>query len=172
MGRSIAYLAAKAAYRTILEDLSGQLIGAAVGEIRATAQREAQDGLLSPTGVAVLLARVEPESVIYEAAGRADLIIEAAPDDLETKTEVYTLIDRAAPPRCIFAATTSAMPISEIASMTYRMPQVLAMLFSDPIVPAQRLEILKSAGTSEESVEAARQVGIRMGKQVVVVEER
>jgi len=161
-GRSIAYLAARAGYRTILEDLSGRLIAAAVEEIRANALAEGQE-------VRALLARVEPETVIHAAAGQADLIIEAAPDDFETKTEVYTLLDRAAPPHCVFAATTSEVPISEIASLTYRAPQVVAMRFADPIVHAKRLEILGGAETSEETLEAARQVGIRMGKLVVML---
>ncbi len=161
--RSIAYLAAKAGYRTILEDLSGQMAGAAMEEIRARAQEERAEDLLE---------RLETGTAIDEAAGRAELIIEAAPDDFETKTEIYTLIDRASPPGCIFAATTSMVPISEIAALTYRAPQVLAMRFSDPIVEAKRLEIVRCPETSDETVQAAGEVGRRMGKQVVVLRER
>lgn len=169
-GRAVAYLSARAGYHTILEDLSGQVSGAALEEIRAAAEEELQAGRLVPADAAVLVARVEPEKVLERAAAQADLIIEAAPDDLETKAEVYTLIDRAAAPRCVFAST-SPLPIAEIASLTFRAPQVVGMHFAGPPRQAKLVELVQGIETSRAAVVAVEQVARRMGKEVVLVKE-
>jgi len=169
MGRTVAYAAARAKYRTLLEDLSGQAMEGALEAIRRTAQEEVAAGRLSPEEAGELLARLEPETAIDRAAGEADWIIEAAPDDLETKVEVYTRIDRAARPACLFAATSSTLSISEIASLTYRAPQVLGMRFPHPIHAAGRLELVQGLETSEATLAAAEQVGRRMSMKIVHV---
>ncbi len=128
-GRRLASLALQAGYRTLLEDLSGQWV-----------ERLAQDPVLR--GVE-LVRELEP------AAAAADLILEAAPDDFESKFEVYTLLDRAATPGAIFAATSSAWPVAEIASLTYR-PEKVAGLW----VWEDRLEAVRGPETSEETWDA------------------
>lgn len=170
-GRGAAYLAAQAGYRTVLEDISGQMIDLALDDIRKTAEEAVQAGRLTPGDARVLLGRIEPERELHRAAAEADLVIEAAIDDMDTKVEVYTILDRAAAPRCLFASTTSSMSISEIASVTYRAPQVLGMHFPDPVVGTKLLELVKGLETSEAALDAARQVGLRMGREVVVVKE-
>ena len=127
LGQLLAGLVAKAGYRTILEDLSGHWRGP--------------------------LAGVEVGQDLERVAGEADLILEAAPDDFETKFEVYTLIDRTAPPRCIFAPTSPAWPVAEIASLTYRGPNVLGLW----VQPAG-FELVKGPETSEETLEAVAQL--------------
>ncbi len=116
-------------YRTILEDLSGQFRGRA-------------------------LAGVEVAQDLQHVAAEADLILEAAPDDFETKFEVYTLIDRAAPPRSIFASTSPAWPVAEIASFTYRSAHVLGLW----VQPDNRVEVVPGPETSADTLEAVTQV--------------
>ena len=107
LGRELAGRAIQAGYRTLLEDLSGEW-----------RRRFGDDPAL--TGV-------EWERDLVRAASQADLILEAAPDDFETKFEVYTLLDRAAAPSCLFASTSPAWPVAEIASFTYRAPLVVGV---------------------------------------------
>ena len=128
IGCRLAGRLAGAGYRTILEDLSGQWRGT--------------------------LAGVEVARDLHRVAAEADLILEAAPDDFETKFEVYTLIDRAAPPRSIFASTSHAWPVSEIASFTYRSAQVVGVW----VQPDDRLEVVPGPETSAATLEAVRQV--------------
>jgi 3-hydroxybutyryl-CoA dehydrogenase len=129
IGCRLAGQLAGAGYRTILEDLSGQYRGQA-------------------------LAGVEVARDLHRVAAEADLLLEAAPDDFETKFEVYTLIDRAAPPRSIFASTSPAWPVSEIASFTYRSAQVLGLW----VQPDDRLEVVPGPETSAATLEAVNQV--------------
>ena len=128
-GCRLAAQLAGAGYRTILEDLSGQCRGRA------------------PAGV-------ELAQDLHRVAAEADLILEAAPDDFETKFEVYTLIDRAAPPRSIFASTSPVWPVAEIASFTYRSAQVLGLW----VRPDDRLEVVPGPETSTDTLEAVTQV--------------
>lgn len=169
-GRAVAYLSALAGYRTILEDLSGQVAGAALAEIRVAAAEELQAGRLLPADAAALVARLESGKALERAAAQADLIIEAAPDDLETKIEVYTIIDRAATPRCVFASI-SPLSITEIASLTYRAAQVLGMRFAGPPRQAKLVELVRGLDTSDAALAAVEQVALRMGKEVVLVRE-
>ncbi len=143
-GRLAAVRGAKAGYRVILEDLSGQL-DRAWDEIRKAAGAE-------------ILGRIMPERALDRAAADADLILEAAPDDMESKIEVYTLIDRMARPSCLFAATSAWLDPDEIAALTYRPAQVLAMLFS-----ATGVEVVPGRETSPESMRRAAEVAWRMG---------
>ena len=133
VGRRLAGWAAGAGYRTILEDLSGHWRNQLAGD--------------------PALAGVEVGQDLERVAGEADLILEAAPDDFETKFEVYTLMDRAAPPRCIFAPTSPAWPVAEIASLTYRGPNVLGLW----VQPAG-LEVVRGPETSKRTLAAVTEV--------------
>lgn len=126
VGRRLAARTRRAGYRTILEDLSGQWV-----------DRLAADPALD----GVEIARDLPV-----AASTADLVLEAAPDDLETKLEVYTLLDRIALPHAIFAPTSPAWPVSEVASLTYRAPLVVGLW-----VREDDLEAVRGPETSEET---------------------
>ncbi len=171
MGRQIAYLAAQAGYRTILEDISGQMIDLALDEVRRIAAEEVRAGRLAAGDAEALLARIEPERALDRAVAEAELIIEAVPDDMETKIEVYTIMDRAAAPACLFASTTSSMSITEIASVTYRAPQVLGMHFTGPALQAKLIELVRGLETSDNALAAAEQVASRMGRETARVKE-
>ena len=170
-GLAVCLLAARAGYPTVLEDISGQREDLARDRIRALAASQARAEGLSSGQVEEWLDRVKPENSLDRAVANADLVIEAVPDDLETLVEVYTLIDKAAPPGCVFASTTPAFSIAEIAALTYRPAQVLGMRF--PALPVQSQELVMVIGreTSEETVCRTEQVGLRMGKKLSRVQE-
>jgi len=170
-GWGIAFLSALAGYRTILEDLTGQLLGRALSEIRALAVGQVAAGHLTAPEQEAALARLEPQRALDEAAAAADLIVEAAPEDMETKIEVYTLIDRAAPPHCLFASATPGPSITELGSLTYRAPLVLGMRFPPPVTMTRRVELVRGHETSDGALAAAAEVARRMGKQIVRVDE-
>jgi len=152
LGRRIACLTAGAGYRTILLDLTGRLLDRAMTEIRLA------------TGPGVL-SRIEPERSLDRAATEADFLLETAPDDLETKVEVYTLMDRLARPHCIFAATSRSIPIAEIAALTYRPGRVLGMILED------RFELVRGPATSEETWSLAVQLARNVDKAKMAKQE-
>jgi 3-hydroxybutyryl-CoA dehydrogenase len=98
-------------------------------------------------------------------------VIEAVPEEMESKIEIFILLDKICRPATILAANTSALSVAEIASVTYRASRVLGMRFADPVHEMAQLEIVRAPATDEKTVAACREVGRRMGKQVVVIDD-
>jgi len=156
LGRVAARLAARAGFRTILEDISGQMIEPALAEIRA-----------SLAGDADSFARIQPFTRIEDSVRQADLVIEAVPEDMETKLEIFTVLDKSAPPGVWLASTTSALSVTEIASITLRAARTFGMHFYNESL----LEIVRGLETSDEAVAAGEAVGRRMGLETIHVRD-
>jgi len=98
-------------------------------------------------------------------------VIEAVPEEMESKIEIFTLLDKVCRPGTIIASNTSSLSITEIASVTYRASKCLGMHFFNPVHKMKLLEIVRALETDSETLAAAVEVGRRMGKEVVVVKE-
>jgi len=108
---------------------------------------------------------------VDEAAREADLVIEAVPDEMESKIEIFTMLDKFCRPATILALNTSSLSVSEIASITYRAKKCVGMRFFNPVQQMKRLEIVRALETDDETLAAVVEVGKRMGKEVVVLVE-
>ena len=117
-------------------------------------------------------ARLEYAGSVEEAAREADLVIEAVPEEMESKIEIFTLLDKICRPTTILASNTSSLSVTEIASVTYRAREVrwYALLQSCPQNEAS-WKIVRALETDEDTLAAAAEVGRRMGKEVVVIKE-
>jgi 3-hydroxybutyryl-CoA dehydrogenase len=171
MGRGIAHAAALGGYRTILEDILPESLRRAQSEIKANLAKAVEIGKVSREDADAALGRIEFAGSVDEAARAADLIIEAVPEEIESKIEIFTLLDKICPPHTILASNTSSLSITEIASVTYRAPRCLGMHFFNPVHKMKLLEIVRALETDEPTLAAAVEVGKRMGKDVVVVKE-
>src|SRR5262249_50268355 len=111
LGSAIAYAAAAATYRTILEDiLPGSLRKADEG-FRNTLTQAIQLGTVSRADAESALLRLEYAGTVEEAARPADLVIEAVPDEMESKLEIFALLDRICRPQTILASTTASLSV-------------------------------------------------------------
>lgn len=171
MGRGIAHVAALGGYRTVLEDLLPNALRKAESEIRANLDKAVELGKVSSADAQAAFSRLHFAGSVEEAAREADLVIEAVPEEMESKIEIFILLDKICRPATILAANTSALSVAEIASVTYRASRVLGMRFADPVHEMAQLEIVRAPVTDEETVAACREVGRRMGKQVVVIND-
>src|ERR1700740_1466751 len=115
--------------------------------------------------------RLEYAGSIEEAAREADLVIEAVPEEMESKIEIFTLLDKICRPDTILASNTSSLSITEVASVTYRAKKILGMHFFNPVHKMKLLEIVRALETDDDSLATAVEVGKRMGKEVVVIKE-
>jgi 3-hydroxybutyryl-CoA dehydrogenase len=167
MGRGIAHAAALGGYRTILEDVLPNALRKAEGEIRSNLDQAVELQKVTPSDAESALARIEYAGSVEDAAREADLVIEAVPEEMESKIEIFTLLDKVCRPGTILASNTSSLSVTEIASVTYRASNILGMRF----VPENRLEIVRAAETDEETMAAVLEVGRRMGREVVVVND-
>jgi len=171
MGRGIAHVAALGGYRTILEDVLPAALRRAQDEIRGNLDKAIELKKVSADDAAAALGRLEYAGSVEEAAREADVVIEAVPEEMESKIEIFTLLDKICRPGTILASNTSSLSITEIASVTYRPKKCVGMHFFNPVHKMKLLEVVRALETDEETLAAAAEVGRRMGKEVVVIRE-
>jgi 3-hydroxybutyryl-CoA dehydrogenase len=171
MGRGIAYAAALGGYRTILEDLLPNALRRAGDEIKSNFDKGVELGKLTPDDANAALKRLEYASTPEEAAREAELVIEAVPEEMESKIEIFTILDKCCRPDTILASNTSSMSITEIASVTYRARKCIGMHFFNPVPKMKLLEVVRGLETDEDTVKTCAEVGRRMKKDVVVIKE-
>src|SRR6516164_4866342 len=171
MGRGIAHAAALGGYRTILEDLLPTALRKAESEIRANLGRSVELNKVTAADADAAIRRLEYAGSVEEAARQADLVIEAVPEEMESKIEIFTLLDKVCRPETILASNTSSLSITEIASVTYRARKCIGMHFFNPVHKMKLLEVVRALETEEDTVATAAGGGRRMGKEVVVMRE-
>ena len=171
MGRGIAHAAAMGGYRTILEDLLPMALRRAENEIRANLDKAVELGKVDAPDAEAAFRRLEYAGSVDEAAREADLVIEAVPEEMESKIEIFTLLDKICRPTTILASNTSSLSVTEIASVTYRAKKCVGMRFFNPVRKMKLLEVVRALETDDDTLSAAVEVGKRMGKEVVVIKE-
>ena len=168
VGRGIAHAAALGGYRTIVEDILPASLRKAESEIRGALDEAIQAGRLSRTEADAAFRRLEYASSVEEAARQADLVIEAVPDEWESKSEIFILLDKICRPETILATNTASLSVTEIASVTYRPEKILGMRFGTAGQTWNTIEISRGAQTADNTVLACAELAHKMGKQVVV----
>jgi 3-hydroxybutyryl-CoA dehydrogenase len=171
MGRGIAHAAALGGYRTILEDLLPNALRKAETEIRSNLDKAVELGKVDAADADAAFSRLEYASSVDEAARDADLIIEAVPEEMESKIEIFTMLDKICRPTTILASNTSSLSVTEIASVTYRARKCVGMHFFNPVHKMKLLEVVRALETDDETLAAVVEVGKRMRKEVVVIKE-
>ena len=171
MGRGIAHAAAVGGYRTILEDILPNALRRAETEIRANLDKSVELGKVTSADADAAFGRLEYASSVEEAARQADLVIEAVPEEMESKIEIFTLLDKVCRPPTILASNTSSLSITEIASVTYRAKKIVGMHFFNPVHKMKLLEIVRALETDDDTLATAVEVGKQMKKEVVVIKE-
>lgn len=171
MGRGIAHVAALGGYRTVLEDVLPAALRKAQDEIRSNLDKAVELQKVTANDAQAAITRLEFASSVEEAAREADLVIEAVPEEMDSKIEIFTLLDKICRPGTIIASNTSSLSITEIASVTYRAKNCLGMHFFNPVHKMKLLEVVRALETDDETIAAAAEVGRRMGKEVVVIKE-
>ena len=171
MGRGIAYAAACGGYRTILEDVSPEMLEQGIAYIRQNLEQGLARGKVTEEQRNIALANLTTSRSVEDLCREAELLIEAVPEEMEVKLEIFTLFDKFALPGAILASNTSSLSITELAAITFRAEHCIGMHFFNPVPKMKLLEIVRALETSEATVKACAEVGRRMGKEVVVIRE-
>ena len=171
MGRGIAYAAALGGYRTILEDVSEAMLSKAVAWIHEAFEEGVKRGKVETPERDAALARLSTSSAVEEAIRDAELIIEAVPEELKLKIEVFGLFDKLAKPDAIFASNTSALSISDFTDILNARDRCIGMHFFNPVPKMRLVEIVRTRHTSEATVATCQAVAHRMHKETVIVNE-
>jgi 3-hydroxybutyryl-CoA dehydrogenase len=171
MGCGIAHVAALAGYRVRLQDVSPAQIERAVGTIRQRLEKGVTLGKVSPELRDASLERLLPATALEEAVAEADLVIEAAPEDLKLKLDLFSRCDQAAPPHALLASNTSSMSVTEIAAGTKRADRCLGMHFFNPVHLMKLIELVRGLETSAATLATAAAIAQTMGKETVTVRD-
>ncbi|MEO5987990.1 MAG: 3-hydroxyacyl-CoA dehydrogenase [Candidatus Eisenbacteria bacterium] len=171
MGRGIAHVSALGGYRTFLYDPSKEQLEKAAVDVSAILEKGVALGKVQDADASAARGHLTTSTSLETAVKEADLVIEAVPERMELKVELFAELDRLAPATAILASNTSSLSITEMAAATTRAPQVVGMHFFNPVHRMQLLEIVRALETSETTLATCHEVGERIGKECVTVRE-
>jgi 3-hydroxybutyryl-CoA dehydrogenase len=171
MGRGIAYAAAFGGYATVLEDISPQMLEESARWIAKSFEEGVIRGKVDTKIRDRALSLITTANSVQDAIRDADLIIEAVPEEMEMKMELFTIFDKFAKPGAIFASNTSSLSISDMSDLTVSRERCIGMHFFNPVPKMKLIELVKTPFTSQNTVDICTEVGRRMGKEVVLVQE-
>lgn len=166
MGSGIAEVCARAGMAVRYLEPTGELVEAGRRRIEGSLERAVQRGKLAEQERAAVLGRISGTTEVADLAD-ADLAIEAATEDRETKLEVFRRLDEVIRPEVVLASNTSSIPIVELATTTARPERVLGMHFFNPVPVMGLIELVRAITTSEETMAFGRAFGARLGKTTV-----
>jgi 3-hydroxybutyryl-CoA dehydrogenase len=169
MGRGIAYAATVSGFDTRLYDALPAALDKGRSEIAGLMDKGVAAGKLQAE--ARDHARLRVEADLGKAVDGADLVIEAAPENIQLKCQLFGQLDRLTRPDAILATNTSSLSVTEMAGATRRPANVVGMHFFNPVHRMKLVEVVRALETSPETIEAASVVAMRMGKEPVVVRE-
>ena len=166
MGSGIAQVAAQAGLAVHLADVEQEMVEQGLETIKKNLSRSVEKERISQEEMDEALARIESGT---EYASDADLAIEAVPETIEVKAEVFQALDEQLKDDAILATNTSSISITELASRTSRPEKFIGMHFFNPVPLMDLVEIIRGLATGDETYETARELTQRLGKEPVEV---
>ncbi len=171
MGAGIAEVLARSGLDVVTVELDETGVARGRGHIEHSTERALSGGKLDPAGREALLGRIRYSTSLSDLS-EVDLVVEAIPESLELKADVFTELDKITRPEVVFASNTSSLSITEIGVHTARPGKVVGMHFFNP-APVQKLvEIVKTVVTEPEVVTDVVAFAERLGKVPVVIGDR
>jgi 3-hydroxyacyl-CoA dehydrogenase len=168
MGHGITQVAATAGFEVKMRDIEERFLSSGMEKIKWSLGKFAQKGRISEEDYKKALERIKTTVSLEEATKDVDFVIEAIPEKLKLKQQVFKEIDGYAPSHAILATNTSALPITEIAVATNRPEKVVGMHFFSPPQMMRLCEVIKGDKTNDETLNTTIELGKKFGKEVVV----
>lgn len=171
MGRGIAYTAAISGFNVVLNDVNEENLKKAQLYIEKELLKSAERGYLTSKQVEMAMTNLNYTTDLQTAAHDADIVIEAVFELIDIKIEVFKKLDLICPEHTILATNTSTMSPTEIAAQTTRPDKCVAMHFFNPVHKMKLIEIIRGLETSDETVAKVKEIGVKLGKETVEVNE-
>ncbi len=170
MGRGIAYVAITHGVQVTLYDVASGILESAAAQIEAWLREAAAKGRLDQAEAQRARERLHLSAALEDLTG-AEAVIEAAPEDLALKQEIFRQLDAICPPETILASNTSSLSITALGAVTRRPERVAGMHFFNPAPVMRLVEIVRGLATSEETLRALSDLARRWGKTPVMVKD-
>ena len=171
MGHGIAHAAISGGYLTRMYDVSDAAAVKGRGAIEDIVRKGVELGKLSAGDAGAVLARLSATTSLTEALQDADLVIEAAPEQIDLKLALFAQIEWLAPADALIGSNTSALSITELAGSLANPARVAGMHFFNPVHKMKLVEIVQALKSAPATLEAIEEVSRRMGKETVLVRE-
>ncbi|MCT3758596.1 3-hydroxybutyryl-CoA dehydrogenase [Elizabethkingia anophelis] len=171
MGNGIAHTFAQTGFKVNLVDVSQEALDRGIKTITTNLDRIIAKGNLTEEEKANTLANISTFTALEDAVKDADLIVEAATENIDLKLKIFQQMDAAAPADCILATNTSSISITKIASVTSRPEKVIGMHFMNPVPIMKLVEIIKGYSTSKETFSVIYEMSKTLGKVPVEVND-
>ena len=171
MGSGIAEVCARSGLRTRVAESNEEALAAGRRRVERSLDRGRQGGKLSAEDVEQITGRLSFSATLDEFSD-CDIVIEAIVERLADKVDVFSRLDRIVPEHAILSSNTSSLPIIEIARATSRPDRVIGTHFFNPAPVMKLLEVVRTIATSDETLEETRALGEKLGKRVIVAQDR
>jgi 3-hydroxybutyryl-CoA dehydrogenase len=171
MGNGIAHVFAQNGYSVSLIDISEPALKKALDTITKNLDRQVAKAFLSEADKAATLSRIKTFTDLGEGVAQAELVVEAASENVEIKLGIFKKLSDLAPANCILASNTSSISITKIASVTNRADKVIGMHFMNPVPVMKLVEVIRGYSTSNEVTDLTVAVSKKLGKIPVEVND-
>lgn len=171
MGNGIAHVFAQSGFKVILCDISEAALQKALQTITQNIDRIIKKGLLTEAEKTTTLSNLTVETNMAIAAQHAELVIEAATENIDLKLKIFKELDTLAPANTILATNTSSISITKIASVTKRADKIIGMHFMNPVPVMKLIEVIRGYATSDETTHVIMELSKQLGKIPVEVND-
>jgi 3-hydroxybutyryl-CoA dehydrogenase len=171
MGNGIAHVFAQHGYQVSLVDIKSEFLEKALTTISKNMDRQVTKGMITQDEKDISLARISAFTSLEEGVKNADLVVEAATENMELKLDIFRQLDKFAPSNAILASNTSSISITKIAAVTQRPAQVIGMHFMNPVPVMKLVEVIRGYATSDEITKTVMTLSQALSKDPVEVND-
>lgn len=171
MGNGIAHVFAQTQFKVNLIDVSQDALDRALKTIATNLDRQVAKGSLTDEQKNSTIQNITTYTSVAEGVKQADLVVEAATENIDLKLKIFREMDANAPAHCILASNTSSISITKIASVTTRPSQVIGMHFMNPVPIMKLVEVINGYATSKEVTQKIMELSKTLGKIPVEVND-
>ncbi|OGX81378.1 3-hydroxyacyl-CoA dehydrogenase family protein [Hymenobacter coccineus] len=171
MGNGIAHVFAQHGFAVALVDVSQPALDRALGTIAKNLDRQVAKGALAEADKTATLGRIRSCTTIAEGVADAELVVEAATENVDLKLQIFRELDQHAPAGALLASNTSSISITKIAAATRRPAQVIGMHFMNPVPVMKLVEVIRGYATSDETTARIMDLAQQLGKTPTAVND-
>jgi 3-hydroxybutyryl-CoA dehydrogenase len=171
MGNGIAHIFAQHEFEVSLIDIKSEFLEKALTTISKNLDRQVAKGVISQEEKDASLSRISTFTSLEDGVKQADLVVEAATENMALKLDIFRQLDQFSPPKAILASNTSSISITKIAAVTKRPTQVIGMHFMNPVPVMKLVEVIRGYATSDEVTKTVMNLSRNLSKDPVEVND-
>jgi len=171
MGSGIAQVGAQAGFDVVMRDIKDEFIERGFRSIKKSLEILLQKGKMTQGQTGEILRRIQGTLSLEETGKGADIIIEAAPENLALKKNLFKELDAICASHTIFATNTSSLSVTEISTATQRPDKVIGMHFASPVPVMRGVEIIRGLETSDDTAQIVEDLSQKLGKEIFVAKD-